>query len=177
MLEAYKVTGEDPLRFGKHRGHKADVDMSKHEGADAEPADLSGSGHPADHVAAYTAAWRRGDAAAAATAERRGMKPAAGFHISPEAEAHIDLTDPADPEGGVAGGLAGRRARLKFARDSSFWANFFSACGALKGHALRAGGGADPPTRHHHACMVLSGRRRPGYSRIFWWDYTGSPLP
>ena len=22
VLEAYKVTGEDPLRFGKHRGHK-----------------------------------------------------------------------------------------------------------------------------------------------------------
>eukprot|EP00966_Prymnesium_polylepis_P314369 7264438-Prymnesium_polylepis.1 len=51
--------------------------MSKHEDA-AAAADLTGAGHPADFRAAYEAAWRRGDAAAAATAERRGMKPAAG---------------------------------------------------------------------------------------------------
>ena len=78
VIEAYKVTGEDPLRFGKHRGHKADIDMRHHEDVDAEPADLSGQGHPRDYMAAYNAAWRRGDEAAAATAERRGMKPAAG---------------------------------------------------------------------------------------------------
>jgi hypothetical protein len=78
IMEAYKVTGEDPLRFGKHRGHKQDVVMSHHEDVLAEPADLSGAGHPANFMAAYAAAWRRGEEQAAATAERRGMKPPAG---------------------------------------------------------------------------------------------------
>ena len=77
VLEVYKVTGEDPLRFGKHRGHKADIDMANHEDVTAAPADLTGAGHPADFMAVYSAAWRRGDVAAAATAERRGMKPTA----------------------------------------------------------------------------------------------------
>ena len=54
--------------------------MSKHEGASGERADLSGAGHPTDFMAAYAAAWRRGDDAAAATAKRRGMKPAADRH-------------------------------------------------------------------------------------------------
>ena len=78
IMEAYKVTGEDPLRFGTHRGHKQDIDMSYHEDVSAPPADLSGKGHPADFVDTYAAAWRRGDEQSMATAERRGMKPSAG---------------------------------------------------------------------------------------------------
>ena len=78
IMEAYKVTGEDPLRFGKHRGHKQDIDMKHHEDVTADPADLSDAGHPANFLVAYAAAWRRGDEQAAATAERRGMKPPAG---------------------------------------------------------------------------------------------------